>query len=82
MGENVEKVKIFRIRGEIRKRNFYTNFVKEVRALKDKDAVEQVYKNLGSCHRVKRHHISIFSVDEIEPEEASNNIVIELNEAK
>jgi large subunit ribosomal protein LX len=78
----VHEIKIFRIKGEIRKPELHTNFVKEVRALKEKDAIEQIYKHLGSRHRVRRYHIHITSVDEIKPEEATDNIVIELTEAK
>jgi large subunit ribosomal protein LX len=66
----MSEVKLFRVTGEIRKPNFQTNFQKEIRALKPKDAVEEVYKILGSKHRVKRFYIKIAKVEEVTAEEA------------
>jgi large subunit ribosomal protein LX len=61
MNEN----KLFRVIGKIRKPNFRTDFHKEIRASKPEDAVEKVYKILGSKHKVKRFHIVIDSVEEV-----------------
>jgi large subunit ribosomal protein LX len=71
----MSEVKVFRVSGEIRKPNFQTEFRKEVRALKPEDAVEKVYMELGSKHRVKRFQIRISQVEEIGPEEIENVIV-------
>ncbi len=76
------EIKVFQIEGEIRKPELYTKFVKEVRALKREDAIEQIYNLLGSRHRVRRYQIHITSVDEIKPEKVTDNIVLELIEAK
>ncbi|HDQ05130.1 MAG TPA: 50S ribosomal protein L18a [Candidatus Bathyarchaeota archaeon] len=62
-------VKVFRVSGKIRKPNFQTEFRKEVRALKPEDAVEKVYTELGSRHRVRRYQMSISKVEELSPEE-------------
>jgi large subunit ribosomal protein LX len=68
MGE----VKIFRITGKIDKPNWKTDFRKEVRALKPEDAVEKIYKELGSKHRAKRFQIRVLKVEEIPIEEVTS----------
>ena len=65
----MSEVKVFRVIGKIRKPNFQTEFRKEVRALKPKDAVEKVYMLLGSKHRVKRFQMTISKVEELAPNE-------------
>lgn len=74
MGE----VKTFRVTGKITKPNFQTSFRKEVRAIKPDHAVEQLYKELGSKHRVKRFHIRIIKVEEVKPEEIESPIIKKL----
>ena len=71
----MSEVKVFRVIGKIRKPNFQTEFQKEVRALKPEDAVEKVYMELGSKHRVKRFQMTISQVEEIGPEEIENILV-------
>ena len=71
----MSEVKVFRVSGEIRKPNFQTEFRKEVRSLKPEDAVEKVYMEIGSKHRVKRFQIRISEVEEIGAEEIENIIV-------
>jgi large subunit ribosomal protein LX len=68
-------VKVFRITGEIQKPNLKTPFKKEVLAVKPEHAVEKVYAELGSRHRVKRFHIKIISVEEIPPQEIENPLL-------
>ncbi|RJS79991.1 50S ribosomal protein L18a [Candidatus Bathyarchaeota archaeon] len=58
-------VKIFRVIGEIRKPNLKTRFRKEIPAVKPEHAVEKVYTDLGSKHRIKRYHIKIIKVEEV-----------------
>ena len=60
---------MFRVSGRITKPNFRTNFSKELRAMKPEDAVEEVYKTLGSKHRVKRFYIKVEKVEEVSSEE-------------
>ena len=71
----MSEVKVFRVIGKIRKPNFQTEFRKEVRALKPEDAVEKVYMELGSKHRVKRFQMKISQVEEISPEEIEDILV-------
>jgi len=65
----MSEVKVFRVTGEIRKPNYQTGFRKEVRAVKPEDAVETIYKEIGSKHRAKRFQIKITKVEEVPPEE-------------
>ncbi len=68
----MSEVKVFRVTGRITKPNFETDFAKEIRALKPEQAVETVYKEIGSKHRVKRFQIKILKVEEIKAEEISD----------
>ncbi len=70
----MSEVKIFRVKGEIRKPAFRTAFIKEVRALKLEDAVETIYAELGSQHKAKRFQIKILETKEIKPEEAKSQL--------
>lgn len=72
------EVKVFRVSGEINKPNYQTSFRKEIRALKPEHAVEEVYKELGSKHRVKRFQIKIVSVEAISLQEVENPVVKKL----
>ena len=74
----MSEVKVFRVTGEIKKLNFHTSFRKEVRALKPENAVETVYKEIGSKHRAKRFQIKIVKVEEISPEEIENPLIKKL----
>lgn len=71
----MSELKIFRVIGRILKPNFKTNFEKEVIALKPEHAIEKVYAELGSRHRVKRFQVEIERIDEIKPEEVKDPII-------
>lgn len=71
-------MKVFRVTGEIRKPNLETSFKKEVVAIKPKHAVEKVYAELGSKHRVKRFHIKIMMVEEVPPDKIENLLLRKL----
>jgi large subunit ribosomal protein LX len=68
-------LKVFRVSGEINKPNLKTSFAKEVIAAKPEHAVEKVYAEIGSKHRVKRFHIKILDVEEVTPENIENPIL-------
>lgn len=72
MGE----VKIFRVTGEIRRPMLQTSFRQMIAAVKPEHAVEKVYAELGSRHRVKRFHIEILNVEEVPPEEIEESSLI------
>lgn len=68
-------MKVFRVTGEISKPNLMTSFAKEVIAAKPEHAVEKVYAEIGSKHRVKRFHIKILDIEEVSPKEIENPIL-------
>jgi len=74
----MSEVKIFRVVGKITKPNFQTDFRKEIRALKPEQAVEKIYREIGSKHRVKRFQIKILKVEEISAEDATDPTVRKL----
>ncbi len=76
----MSEVKTFRIKGEISKPDWRASFRKEVRATKSEDALEKVFKELGSKQKAKRFQIKISSIEEIRPEEAEDPIIRKLNE--
>jgi len=78
----MSEVKTFRITGEIKKPGWQAPFKKEVRAMKSEDALEKIYKELGSKHRAKRFQIKISSIEEIRPEEAEDVIIRKLIEGE
>jgi large subunit ribosomal protein LX len=55
-----------------------TSFRKEIVAAKPEHAVEKVYAELGSRHRVKRFHIKIANVEEVAPEQIENPLLKKL----
>lgn len=71
-------MKVFKVIGEIRKPNLETPFKKEVVAIKREHAVEKVYAELGSRHRVKRFQIKILTVEEVPPEDIENPMLKKL----
>jgi len=68
-------MRAFRVSGEINKPKLATPFVKEVIADKSEHAVEKVYAEIGSKHRVKRFHITIASVQEMKADEIENPVL-------
>ncbi len=80
------EVKIYRVEGYMlisHDRNpRWQVFRKEILALKPEHALEKVYSELGSRHKLRRKHIRITSIKEISLEEASDPVVIALYEMK
>ena len=74
-------VKIFRVEGIVGKTNYVMHFSKDFRGLKSEDAIEKVYTDLGSQHKVKRFQIKITSVNEVSLEETRDDSIRELSEA-
>ncbi len=68
-------MKVFKVTGKVCKPKLTTLFVKEILADKPEHAVERVYAEIGSKHRVKRVFMKINSVEEISPEEIKNPIL-------
>lgn len=73
-------VKIFRVEGVVIKPNYDMSFSKDIRAMSGEDAVEKVYADFGSQHRVKRFHVKIISVNEVSIGEVRDATIRELSE--
>lgn len=71
----MSKLKLFRVTGEINKPNLKTPFTKELLAVKSEHAIEKVYAEIGSKHRVKRFQLKISTVEEIFIDEIENPIL-------
>jgi large subunit ribosomal protein LX len=68
-------MKAYKVTGEINKPRLSTPFVRELLADKSEHAVEKVYAEIGSRHRVKRYHIKITSSQEISADQIENPIL-------
>ena len=68
-------MKAYKVTGTINKPRLSTGFVRELLADKSEHAVEKVYAEIGSRHRVKRHHIKIISSEEISADQIQNPIL-------
>ena len=75
------KVKYFRVEGRmlISHDRFprWQKFKKEVRAVKPEDAIEKIYSELGSKHKLKRAHIRVESVKEISRDEVTDPLLLQ-----
>ncbi len=68
-------VKIFRVKGWFKQPWQRCTFVKELPALSEQQALERIYSEVGSKHKVKRNLIHIEEITEIKPEEIKNPCV-------
>lgn len=59
------EVKTFRITGEVKKSHTTIPFSLEIRAMKDRDAIETLYADLGSRHKARRREIKLKQVEEL-----------------
>lgn len=68
-------VKVFRIQGTYIRLNRRFKFSREIRAITEEQACEQLYTVVGSFYRVKRQKITIDQVIEIPPTEAKTLVI-------
>jgi large subunit ribosomal protein LX len=71
-------MKAFKVTGQINKPELATPFTREILADKSEHAVERVYAEIGSRHRVRRHHIKIISAKEVSADEVENPVLKKL----
>ena len=72
------EIKIFKIVGTYNKGHKKYKFSKEVRALKQENALEKVYTQITSIG-IYRRQIKIQEIREIKPEECEDYLIRELN---
>jgi len=73
-------VKIYRIKGRFRQRLFNQSFVRELAVASKEQALEKVYSEFGSRHKLKRNQINIEEVVELKPEEVKDPAVLAMLE--
>ena len=61
----MSEVKVFQIKGDLRKKGEKLPFHKEIRAVKKEDAVQTLYAEMGSKHKARRFEITIKSIEEV-----------------
>jgi large subunit ribosomal protein LX len=71
-------MKAFKVTGEIKKPELQTTFAREIIADKSEHAVEKIYADIGSRHRVRRCHIKITSTKELKVDEIENPVIKKL----
>lgn len=76
------EIKIYRIEGFMLvsqdKLPRWMKFAKEIRALNPEHALEKLYSEMGSRHKVKRANIRIVDIKEIGVEEARSKYIRDL----
>ena len=65
-------IKIFRIKGWFKQGYEKQTFTRELPAISEKQALERVYSEVGSKHKIKRNLINIEEVTEIKPGEVKD----------
>jgi len=71
---------IFRISGTYRSKRGHIEFSKEFRALREEDAIERLYAELGSKHRIKRTAINLKKIERIESlADVKNALILRLS---
>ncbi len=75
----MSEIKIFRIVGNYKKNHKKYLFRKEVRAMKEEDALEKVLSQITSIG-IYRRQINIQEVKEISLEESQDHLIHELSE--
>lgn len=82
----MSEVKIFKIKGRMLLSHDrlpeWRDFTLYVRALKKEHALERVYSELGSRHKLKRYHIKIEEVREVSLDEVEDLNIIRLSTMK
>ncbi len=63
----MSQVKVFQIKGDLRKKGENLPFHKEIRAVKKEDALQHLYAEMGSKHKARRFEIRINSIKEVSP---------------
>ncbi len=79
----MKKVMLYRVHGKMLishdKLPEWRAFNLELTATSIEEAIEKVYSNLGSRHKLRRKHIRIESIQELDREEAISKYIKDLN---
>lgn len=73
----------FKVQGVMQLRNGeQRRFTVYVRGVSEKEALEKVYSNLGSRHKLTRRHIKVLSVTTVSDEEVDDDYIEALAQAE
>jgi large subunit ribosomal protein LX len=73
-------MKVYRITGWFKQGLYPQKFTRELLALSEERALERVYSELGSRHKLKRNQINIEDVVEIKVEEITDPRILAMLE--
>jgi len=65
-------MQIYRISGWFKQGLYLQKFTRELLALSKEQALERIYSEFGSRHKIKRNQINIEDVAEIKPEDVTD----------
>jgi len=71
-------MQIYRIRGWFKQGLFKQKFTRDILALKKEQALERVYSEVGSRHRLTRNEIHIEEAVEVKAEEVTDPRVLSM----
>jgi large subunit ribosomal protein LX len=71
-------MQIYRIRGWFKQGLFKQKFTRDILALKKEQALERVYSDVGSRHRLTRNEIHIEDAVEVKAEEVTDPRVLSM----
>lgn len=74
------KMKIYRIRGWFKQGLYRQKFTREMLATSKDQALERIYSEFGSRHKLTRNQINIVEVAEIKPEDVTDPRVLAMLE--
>jgi large subunit ribosomal protein LX len=60
----MSQVKTYKVTGYLKKGGRKISFTKELKALKESDALEKIYSETGSRHKAKRFDVKITEIKE------------------
>lgn len=60
----------------------WQRFTKDIRGVSEKEVLEKVYSILGSNHKVKRYHIRIERIEEIDPSASRDTFIRQVANAE
>ena len=60
----MSQVKTYKVTGYLKKGGRKISFAKELKALKESDALEKIYSETGSRHKAKRFDVKITEIKE------------------
>ena len=74
----MSEVKTLRVSGEIIGRFRPLRFIKDVRALSEREAIEKVYNEVAAKHKLKRYQVKIKKIETIDPSSSKDPLIVKI----